>query len=105
MAEESCLSRNDEIALIIKIAQDIYTAHVSSGRAHVSIKHALRAGAIMVGVAQSEDILSLVDLAKTAPNDALADLRQRQVKIDQATDADQEAKIRILASEFAKVRN
>lgn len=71
-------NEEDHKALTVQLAVDIYGRHTHAGRAYVSLEHALRCAAVLIGAAQSPSIMQIIEHAKNNPADALEELHRRQ---------------------------
>lgn len=79
-------NEGDHSALLVQLAEGIYGRHTHAGRAYVSLEHALHCAAVLVGVAQSAEILQLIEQAKTNPAKAFEKLNLRQINFAKQVD-------------------
>lgn len=76
----------DHKALLVQLAEGIYGRHTHAGRAYVSFEHALHCAAVLVGVAQSAEVMQIIEQAKTNPAEAFEKLNLRQANFARQVD-------------------
>ena len=57
--------------LVIDLTAKIYGGHIHAGRAYISLKRAMACAATVIGAAQLEETLQLIEKAKPYPEAAL----------------------------------
>lgn len=97
-SSETVLTLAETIALVTKMTEAIYVAHVHCGKAHVSIAFAVEMASTVVGAVQSEGVISRVADAIADPKTCLDQLNQQRLNSNDKVNLDQLDKIDRLAT-------
>lgn len=86
--------------LIIDLTARFYGFHTHNGRAYVSLEHSMRMAATIVGAAESQALLNVVEGAQADPNAALSSLRRSQETVAESIDAERQRQMKDWAAAF-----
>ena len=83
--------------LVADSAFKVYGCHSHAGEAYIGPLDAVHIAAVIIGAAQSEEVLDLIRYAASKPRGAVEHLRQLQASIAEEIGADRQAQMRNFA--------